>query len=514
MTLAFDFDSPLPVAVIGAGPVGLAAAAQLLAQGEEPLIFEAGDTVGTGVLGWGHVRLFSPWRYVVDAAARKLLTASGSWTEPDGEHSPSGREFVQIYLEPLAALPAMRSRLRLNSRVLQVTRAGIDKMKDAGRDEAPFVLTVQRADGGEETVLARAVIDASGTTSTPNPLGAAGVPAIGERQVRDRIFSGIPDVLGTERARYAGKRVLVVGSGHSAFNALLDLVDLADAAPDTTVTWAIRRASERLDNLFGGGINDALPARGELGARVQRLVTEGRLQLVSGFHVARLTGTSDGILVAGEDAVLGPVDEIIAATGFRPDRSLLSEVRVDLDSAVESPRALAPLIDPNRHSCGSVPPHGEAELRQPDAGLYIVGMKSYGRAPTFLMLTGYEQVRSIAAALAGDWEAAREVRLVLPETGVCSSDILAERGVACCAADAALHAGEDEILRLRAQNDDAVGAQNDKAGGARTDKDGSRAEACCGEPGAAAVEAAGSCCGAAVPQVIQLASARGGGCCS
>ncbi len=498
MAVAFDFDSPLPVAVIGAGPVGLAAAAQLIAQGEEPLIFEAGDTVGAGVLAWGHVRLFSPWRYVVDPAARGLLQADSAWTEPDGELYPTGRELVETYLQPLAALPRIASRLRLTTRVLQVTRAGVDKMKNAGREDAPFVLAVQRADGSEETILARAVIDASGTTSTPNPLGAAGVPAPGERQARDHICYGIPDVLGAERARYAGRRVLVVGSGHSAFNALLDLVHLADAAPDTTITWALRRPGERLGNLFGGGINDALPARGELGARVQRLVTEGRLQMVSGFHVARLTVTGDGVLVTGEDAVIGPVDEIIATTGFRPDPSLLSEVRVDLDPSVESPRALAPLIDPNLHSCGSVPPHGEAELRQPDAGLYIVGMKSYGRAPTFLMLTGYEQVRSIAAALAGDWEAAREVRLVLPETGVCSTDILAERGVVCCGADAAAPTEENEILRPRAQDDNA----------------GSHAAACCGEPGQAAAEAAGSCCGTAVPQLIQLTPAQHGGCCS
>ena len=202
--------------------------------------------------------------------------------------------------------------------------------------------------------------------------------------------------------------------------------------PDTAVTWAIRRSGNRLGNLFGGGVNDALPARGAPGERVRRLVEIGRLSLVSGFKVARLTETADGVLVAGDDAVLGPFDEIVAATGFRPDTSLLAELRLDLDPAVESPRALAPLIDPNIHSCGSVPPHREAELRQPESGAHIAGMKSYGRAPTFLMLTGYEQVRSIAAATAGDWEAARDVRLVLPETGVCSSGILAERGVSCC----------------------------------------------------------------------------------
>ena len=113
-------------------------------------------------------------------------------------------------------------------------------------------------------------------------------------------------------------------------------------------------------------------------------------------------------------------DEVIAATGFRPDLTLLGELRLDLDDRVEAARALAPLIDPNLHSCGSVPPHGVDELSHPDAGFYMVGMKSYGRAPTFLLRTGYEQVRSVVAALAGDWEAARRVELVLPETGVCN----------------------------------------------------------------------------------------------
>jgi hypothetical protein len=471
--------SDLPVAVIGAGPVGLAAAAHLLARGESPVIFESGASVGTNILDWGHVRLFSPWRYVIDAAASDLLEESG-WLEPDPDAYPTGEEIVTRYLKPLAAVPALRSRIRLDSRVVSVARDGFDKMKTEGRETAPFVLTVETAHG-QEPFLAKAVIDASGTTATPNPLGAAGIPAIGERALGGRVFYGIPDVLGRHHDDYASGSVLVVGSGHSAFNALIDLVDLAAAALGTIITWAVRRPAGHLRNLFGGGIADALPARGELGERVRRLVEAGNLRLVTGFKVARLTETEDGVLVAGDDEVLGPFDRIVAATGFRPDLALLSELRLDLDPAVESPRALAPLIDPNVHSCGSVPPHGEVELRQPETGLYIAGMKSYGRAPTFLMLTGYEQVRSIAAAIAGDWDAARDVQLVLPETGVCSSGILAERGVACCAASAAQDATSDA--------------------------------ACCSPATAASVAAGGSCCGTAAPQVIQLSGALGGGCC-
>jgi thioredoxin reductase len=407
------------VAVIGAGPVGLAAAAHVLARGETPIVLEAGDSVGASIRRWAHVRVFSPWQYMVDGAAAALLERSG-WTAPPAEQLPTGGELVARYLEPLAALPEIAQRLHLNTRVVSVARLGFDKMKTPGREEAPFVVRVSR-DGAEDEILAKAVIDASGTYSSPNPLGANGAPAIGERANADRIVYGIPDVLGADRARYAGRRVMVVGSGHSAFNALIELGKLAAEAPETRVIWTIRRADLR--QLFGGESADMLPARGALGTAVRSMVDAGALTLVTGFRVARLERTDNGIVVSSLDRDLEPVDEIIGATGFRPDLSLFTELRVDLDPAVEAPSVLAPLIDPNVHSCGSVPPHGEAELRHPEAGFYVVGMKSYGRAPTFLMLTGYEQVRSVVAAIAGDMEAARDVQLVLPETGVCSSGL-------------------------------------------------------------------------------------------
>jgi thioredoxin reductase len=426
--------SALPVVIIGAGPVGLAAAAHLLERGLEPLVLERGPSAGTSMREWGHVRLFSPWRYVVDRAASDLLHANG-WTEPEPEDYPTGNDLVHRYLEPLAALPAMRPHIRFETEVTGVTREGFDKMKTPGRDEAPFAVTIRTPDGEEENILARAVIDASGTWTGPNPLGASGRSATGERTLSDHIAYGIPDVTGSARDRYAGKRVLVVGSGHSAFNALLDLVRLADEVPGTEITWAIRKQSHQMQNLFGGGANDALPARGELGARVQALVAAGRLRLETGFRVTRLDRMDDGIVVRSGDRTLGPVDEIIGTTGFRPHLEMLSELRLALDPAVESPVALAPLIDPNVHSCGSVPPHGAMELQHPESDFYIAGMKSYGRAPTFLMLTGYEQVRSIAAAIAGDWASAREVHLVLPETGVCSSNIPGLENIACCGVD-------------------------------------------------------------------------------
>lgn len=408
----------LPVAVIGAGPVGLAAAAHLLEQGEIPLIFEAGSTVGASMLAWGHVRIFTPWRHATDKAAQALLEPTG-WQHPDPEHYPTGAEIVHEYLTPLAHVPQIRPHLHLNSRVVRIARQGFDKMKTVGREEAPFVVIIETADGTEARYLAKAVIDASGTYSSPNPLGANGVLALGENRWRDHIYYGIPDVLGTDQSRYAGRKVLVVGSGHSAFNTVLNLVKLTELAPETKIIWAVRRA--RIGQMFGGGESDNLAARGALGQRVRDLLRQGTIQFVTNFRVAELRPHGEQIEVLGENGAIEPVDEIITTTGFRPDLGLLSELRLDLDPAVESPRVLAPLIDPNIHSCGTVRPHGAEELKQPEPDFYIIGMKSYGRAPTFLLLTGYEQARSVAAAIAGDWEAAREVQLELPESGVCGT---------------------------------------------------------------------------------------------
>ena len=409
----------LPVAIIGAGPVGLAAAAHLLRKGEMPIVFEAGPSVGAAVLKWGHVHLFSPWRYLLDRDAVALLE-EGGWQAPDPEAYPTGRELVERYLIPLASVPHMQPHLHLETRVMAVSRQGVDKMKTPGREQAPFVLRLQTESGEEQDVLARAVIDASGTYETPNPLGAHGIPARGERALREHIFYGIPDILGGQRERYADRRVLVVGSGHSAQSALLELATLAQEHPSTRLYWAIRRAE--IHKLFGGGERDALPARGELGLRIHALVESGRVRLVTNVHIQALHETDEGIVIVGEEERLGPVDEIIATTGFRPDLSLVRELRLSLDASLESPVRLSPLIDPNVHSCGTVPPHGVDELSHPEEHFYIVGMKSYGRAPTFLTLTGYEQVRSIVAELTGDYEAARNVELVLPETGVCSTD--------------------------------------------------------------------------------------------
>lgn len=432
-----DQDRDLPIVVVGAGPVGLAAAAHLAAKRQRFLVFEAGQSVGAHVEGWGHVQVFSPWRYNVDPVARPMLLEAG-WAEPDPDALPTGDELIAGYLQPLAKLPDLEPSLRFGARVTAIARATHDKMKTTGREDAPFEIRVRTA-AGEESLLAKAVIDASGTYGSPNPLGANGLPAVGEAGCRNWIFYGIPDVLGTERTRYAGRSVAVVGSGHSAFNALLDLAQLASTDAATTITWVVRRGD--IAAVYGGGTADALPARGSLGSRLRALVDAGRIRLETGFKTHAVEQTEGRLELRDSDGrAIGPFDEIVAVTGFRPDLAMLGELRLDLDSIVESPRALAPLIDPNVHSCGTVPPHGAEELRQPEPGFYIVGMKSYGRAPTFLMLTGYEQVRSVVADLTGDHAAARRVELTLPATGVCSTTPGADQSD-CGGAEAATSCG-------------------------------------------------------------------------
>ena len=235
--------------------------------------------------------------------------------------------------------------------------------------------------------------------------------------------------------RYAGKRVLVAGSGHSALNALLDLAQLAEQAPGTMrIIWAMRRAA--MGQLLGGDAAISCEERGKAWRAHAALVDRQAVELLMGFHIDRVTRSADGLVVSdGAGARRHRWTRSSPRPGSGRIWSVLREVRLELDPAVESPRALAPLIDPNVHSCGSVPPHGAEELKHPEPDFYIVGMKSYGRAPTFLLLTGYEQVRSVVAAIAGDWQAARRVELVLPETGVCSLDRGADApGSSCCAA--------------------------------------------------------------------------------
>ncbi|SDT10498.1 Pyridine nucleotide-disulphide oxidoreductase [Friedmanniella luteola] len=402
----------LPVVVIGAGPQGLAAAAHLVGRGAQALVLEAGAGPGAAVLEWAHVRLFSPWPELVDPAAARLLEPTG-WTAPT-EGYPTGAAWVSRYLAPLAE--ALGDRVRYGARVTGLSRRGRDRLVTAGREDQPFTVHLVDPDGVESRLEARAVIDASGTWGQPSPAGADGVAALGERAAAAAGRLTYRPPAPAQVASWAGRHVVVVGSGHSALTAVNDLA--AAPAAGTRVTWVLRRGL--VGDTFGGGTADQLPQRGALGARARQAVEDGRVRMVTGFRTGALEQTGAGVVLVSEDGRrLEPADQVVVLTGFRPDLSFLSEIRLDLDPVLQAPRQLAAGIDPNLHSCGSVRPHGAAELAHPESGLYLVGMKAYGRAPTFLALTGYEQVRSVVAELTGDHAGAARVELTLPDTGVC-----------------------------------------------------------------------------------------------
>lgn len=413
----------LPVAIIGGGPAGLAAAAHLVQYGQPFMLFESGSALGSHFLEYGKVRLFSTWRYNMDAASKKLFQQYGV-PIPDPDVLPTAHDIARQYLQPLGELPELKPFIHLNSRVIHLQRQGLDKMKTADRINKPFVLLIEDKTGARRTVQARAVIDAAGTWETPNPVTSGGAIEL----EAGLIEHGIPAVLGADQLKFQSKRVAVIGSGHSAFNSLLDLVHLKENFPATDITWVIRKTLP--EEALGGGKADQLPERGALGLRIKALLEQGLIDMQASTIIqsAEVYGKQQILITAeqnGQWIELDPFDQVIANTGSRPNFDYLREVRYDIDPILESVPALAPLIDPNVHSCGTVRAHGERELRQPEKDFYIIGAKSYGRAPTFLMTTGFEQARSVVAYLSGDYEAAERVELQLPETGVCSSRPLA-----------------------------------------------------------------------------------------
>jgi cation diffusion facilitator CzcD-associated flavoprotein CzcO len=247
-TMSPDDNNRLPVAIIGGGPVGLAAAAHLVSKGEAFVLFEAASEVAGNIKLWSHVRLFSPWQYNIDKAAKKLLEVH-EWKEPIESELPTGGELIEQYLNPLSKLPMIKPHVHYNAKVIAVSRKGLSKVKTADREKLPFVLHVVK-DDKRIVFEARAIIDASGTWSSPNPANSEGIWTDDELALSKQITYGIPDVLGKHSDRYSGKNVLVVGSGHSAINALLDLERLKKQEPTTNIVWVIRKPNVK--DVYGG----------------------------------------------------------------------------------------------------------------------------------------------------------------------------------------------------------------------------------------------------------------------
>jgi len=376
--------SPAPntLAIVGAGPIGLEAAARALELGLDVHVFERGEP-GDHVAAWGHVRMFTPWSANVGPAAERLL-ARGGWTRPDPGACPTGAEFLDAYLRPLAAAPGLRERVHAHAQVVHVGRRGVLPQAVEGREAAPFRLVVRDAGGRESVLHAARLVDASGTYGCPNWAGTGGVPARGETYLAPQMGHHCDDVAGLRRDRHAGRRTLVIGGGASAATTVTALAALAAEVPGTTVAWARRSAS---GPLAGEVANDPLAGRAALFAAAHALeagsdpaVTCLAGAEVEGFEYNSATHRYRVTFTLPAGTRVEEADEVVINTGYAPDESML--------------RALQVRLDPATHAVTGTG-GGAARWAHPEPGLWILGAKSWGRDGSFRLADGHAQVGDV-----------------------------------------------------------------------------------------------------------------------
>lgn len=398
-------DTPARIAVLGAGPVGLEAALYGRYLGYDVDVYERGQ-VADNLLGWGHVRLFSPWHLSASPLGIAALAAQdAAWRPPAADALLTGREMAEAYYLPLAASDLLSDSIIANSRVIAVGREGPLKSEligDESRCDYPFRILLADSSGAERVATADVVIDATGTYGNHNWLGLGGIPAPGERAAAEHIEYGLPDILGEARGHYAGRRVLVIGAGYSAATSMTALAELAGAAPGTAIHWITR---EPAGAASPGPVplihDDRLPERDRV-ARAANALAGGRHAAVvhwpgtavdavewqaAGQFAVRLTGTHAGTI---------EVDRIIANVGYRPDASLYEELQVHECYATQGPIKLASaLLGQCSADCLDHASAGPESLLNPEPDFYILGSKSYGRNSRFLLSIGLTQIRDI-----------------------------------------------------------------------------------------------------------------------
>ncbi|HET6878579.1 MAG TPA: hypothetical protein VFI31_00305 [Pirellulales bacterium] len=397
-------DTPARIAVLGAGPVGLEAALYARYLGYDVDLYERGD-VAQNVLGWGHVRLFTPWRQNVSPlGVAALKTQDEAWPPPEGDALLTGHEFRDRYLTPLAHSDLLIDSLHLHTEVLAIGREGQlkgDRVGDEAREDSDFRLLLRDAAGNEALASAEVVIDTTGTYGNHNWAGASGIPAPGERAAAADIEYGLPDVLGSDRHRYAGKKVLVVGAGYSAATSVVALAALARETPGSEIIWITRHA-----DTFGSGPipvieNDRLCQRDQL-ARDANALALDRASLVDyrpGQTIESMEWRPNGrlaVVLAGESTETVEVDRIVANVGYRPDNRLYAELQVHECYASGGPMKLAAaLLGQPSADCLDQSPHGPQSLCTPEPDFYVLGSKSYGRNSQFLLSIGLAQIRDL-----------------------------------------------------------------------------------------------------------------------
>jgi hypothetical protein len=393
------------VAILGAGPIGLDAALAFLDNGWSATVYEAAS-VAANVAAWSHIRLFTPWSMNISARMLAHLDAADVALPGPPEYCPTGGEFADQLLRPLAELPELAAAIRQGTRVLAIAREGLLKHEEIGttqRAARPFRLLVSGPDGTERVEHADLLLDCTGSYNQANMLGDGGIPAPGELALADRITRRIPDV-GREAQEWAGRQVLLVGAGKSAQTAARDLAALVAERPGISVVWAVRAA----DPDWGEVPGDPLAQRYEL-VEVSQQLRAGAVpgvEVRTGVVVEALRALDGGMVVTLRsntgDVEEIVVDRIIALTGFLGDTSLYRQLQVHECYATTAPvnlsAALLSAAGDGPADCLAQASHGVDTLRSPELNFFVLGMKSYGRNSTFLLRVGYEQVNEVANA--------------------------------------------------------------------------------------------------------------------
>jgi thioredoxin reductase len=404
-------DTPARIAILGAGPIGLEAALYARFLGYDVDIYERG-IVADNILRWGHVRMFSPFgmnRSTLGLAA--LRAQNESYAPPGDEEFLTGLEYTDRYLLPLSQTDLLADHLKLGIEVIGVGRPELLKGEAIGtedRADSDFRILCRDSAGAEFIGTAEVVIDTTGVFGNPNWAGEGGLPALGEMAVRDRIEYGVPDVLGSARPQYAGRKTLVIGAGYSAATTVVALAKLAQAAEGTHVTWLVRRSSEV--GPFTVIPDDRLPERAALAIEANRLATGAspNVSFKPGVNLVSVTydetvGTFQ-VELAGETKVVDEFDAIVANVGCRPDNRLYQELQIHECYATGAPMKLAAALQGcSSGDCLDQTAHGPQSLTNPEPDFYILGAKSYGRDPNFLVAIGLQQIRDVFTII-GDRE--------------------------------------------------------------------------------------------------------------
>ncbi len=391
--------------VIGAGPMGLETALRAIEHGLETTVLEAGR-IGEHIRQWGHIRMFSPLRMNLSSRAQEILGAK----LPEGEAIQTGSEYVKTVIEPLAQSELLKNKIITGRRVVAMARTGLGKMglpNHPLRAERSLRILAEDREGREHVYQADYVFDASGVFGQPNWSGAAGMPALGERALNDRIIRHPVDVA-QQSERFAGKRVLLLGHGHSAANTIVALGRLLHREPRTHVMWAVR--SDRLRPVAEIA-DDALPERAAVVAAANDLAQKPsahlrvlRRAVLESLQESPTSAIPSGkkvfkaSLKIGKAAEEVEADEIISLTGYRPDLDLLRETTAEISNITEGARGLYKALSNITDCLAKIEVHAR-DLQSGEPNLFIVGIKSYGRNPGFLLQAGNDQLDAIFASL-------------------------------------------------------------------------------------------------------------------